>query len=264
MKKHIYAAGTFALALSISVVPMVARAEGARGEGKGDSRMEAETQALEIVEVRSHALESDDEVSSEGRQNQELKGREDRDEEVDSDEQELELELEDDEDIASSFDELMQKIELRKHELEDEEASTTLKLRDVVKNANPVRLAVHSLLASKELLGGIGPQVSEIAKRMNDSVATTTNAEAQIESRSFLAKIFFGGDKRAAEAINRTVERNEESIAELAELLNQANLSVDIKAVLEAQITALKEAQTRFQALAEREQRTWGLFSWRF
>lgn len=259
MKTYAYAAGVFALAFMMSGLPVVAR-----GEETEDSRMEAETQVLEIVEVRSHALVSDDEVSSEGRQTQELKGQEGRGERVSLDEQELELELEDDEDIASSFDELMQKIELRKHELEDEEASTTPKLRDIVKNANPVRLAVHSLLASKELLGGIGPQVSEIAKRMNDSIATTTNAEAKIESRSFLAKIFFGGDKRAAEAISKEAKRNQESVAKLTEILNKADLSMDIKAALEAQITALKEAQTRFQEIAEREQRTWGLFSWRF
>ena len=37
----------------------------------------------------------------------------------------------------------------------------------IASSTNPVRLAVHSLLASKDLLGGIGQQVSTIAKQMN-------------------------------------------------------------------------------------------------
>ena len=92
-------------------------------------------------------------------------------------EDEFEFELEDDEGVASSFEDLKQKIEERKHELEDEGASTTPKFKNAMKNANEVRLAVHALLASRDLLGGIGEQVSEIAKHMNDSVATTTSAE---------------------------------------------------------------------------------------
>ena len=159
---------------------------------------------------------------------------------------------------------MKQKIELRKQELDDEEASSTPKTRDIMKNANPVRLAVHSLLASKDLLGGIGPQVSEIAKRMNDSVATTTEVEAKVKSRGFLARIFFGGDSTSADIIAKEATQNQARIDSLTTLLNQANVSADVQATLKAQITALQTAQTRLKALAEREKKACGLFSWRF
>lgn len=165
---------------------------------------------------------------------------------------------------AVSIAELKRLIEARKHELDDDEASSTPEVRDIVKHANPVRLAVHTLLASKDILGGIGPQVSEIAQHMNDSIATTTSAEAQIESRGFLRKIFFGGDRGSAEAISKAVAKNQEGVEKLTELLNQASTTAEVKTALEAQITALQDAQARLQDVAERERKLWGLFSWRF
>ncbi len=163
-----------------------------------------------------------------------------------------------------SLDQLKQLMEQRKQELSDEEESTTPQLRNVMKNANEVRLAVHALLASKELLGGIGPQVSEIARHMNDSVATTTNAEARIKSRGFVVRLFFGGDKKASKDISKEVERNSKNVAKLTELLNSANLQDEVKAMMEAQVTALKAEQDRLQATASAESKRWGFFSWRF
>jgi hypothetical protein len=264
MKKYIAAAGALALAIGGLPVALV-HAE----EGSNDSSVQVT--AVTAVRVSDDTDDDNDTDAAESLSEQQREAgknlKEERKERVElaleAVKERIELELEDDEDVASSLEDLKQRIEERKQELEDEEASTTPKFRNAMKNANEVRLAVHTLLASKDLLGGIGQQVSEIAKRMNDSVATTTNAEAQIASRGFLAKLFFGGDKKAAEAISKETERNQESVAKLTELLNQANLSADIKVALQARITALEETQARFQALAEKEQNLWGLFSWR-
>lgn len=167
---------------------------------------------------------------------------------------------------AFSLEQLKQSIELRKQELDQEEenASTSPDVAEAVKDANPVRLAVHALLASKPLLGGIGPQVSDIAQQMNDSLATTTTAELKIQSRGFLTRLFFGGDSASAEAISQAVAKNQERIQELTALMNQASTSADVKVTIEAQITALEAAQAHLQALADSEQKAWGLFSWRF
>jgi len=181
-----------------------------------------------------------------------------------NDDGEINLDLEDDSNPATSFEDLKQKIEKRRGQLEQEVASTTEADKNIVENANPVRLAVHSLLASKELLGGIGQQVSEIAKQMNDSVATTTNAEAKVQARSFITRLLFGGDSAAADVIARQVAQNQSRIDDLNKLLGEANVPADIQTVLKAQITAIQDAQARLQALAQKEQKAWGLFSWRF
>lgn len=165
---------------------------------------------------------------------------------------------------ALSFGQLKLSIEARQRELNQEEASSSPGIQSIMKNMNPVRLAVHSLLASKDLLGGIGGQVSVIAQQMNDSIASTTNAEAQIQSRGFFTKLFFGGDTTAAQIITEQVAQNQQRIDALTKLLAQANISVNVQTILQAQITALQEAQTRLQVLAQQQQHMWGLFSWRF
>ena len=264
-----YGFGTLALAFLMGGLPTIALAESGGIGVDVNAGVRVQTQ---VIDASARVGESEDrqemsgkrENKSEVQNSNEQKDDEELKNEDQEDQGEIEIELEDDEDIAFSLDDLKKKIETRKLELDDEEASTTVKSREIVKNANEVRLAVHSLLASKELLGGIGWQVSEIAKDMNDSVATTTNAEVRIQARSFFAKLFFGGDSAAAEVITQSVAQNQQRINDLTKLLGEANVSADIQIVLKAQIAAIQDAQTRLHALAEKEQKMWGLFSWRF
>jgi len=178
-------------------------------------------------------------------------------------EQEL-ADLEDDEMPVASLTALKQKIEKQTQKLQEAVASTTSPAKqNRLKNTNKVRIATNSLVVSKNLLGGIGQQVSEIAKKVSDSVATTTVAEAKIQSRGFFTRLFFGGDSVAAKVINEEVSQNQQHIDQLAQLLGQANISSDIKTTLDEQISALKDAQARLQDLARKEQKMWGLLSWR-
>ncbi|MDP1690015.1 MAG: hypothetical protein Q8L52_02315, partial [bacterium] len=105
---------------------------------------------------------------------------------------------------------------------------------------------------------------SEIAKEMNDSVATTTDIEIKIHSRGFFSRLFFGGDRDAAQRISQEIVLNQERIESLVALLAQANISVDMRATLNAQITVLEDSQARLKALVAKEQTSWGFFSWRF
>jgi hypothetical protein len=269
MKKHIYTFGAFTLALLIGGLPALALAESNQGDGgegaqaqvAQESTREGQKQGAEVAreqqkqdaEVAREQAKQDLEASS----SPSIKGG-------DREEQEIDLELEEDQDQAMSNDDLNQKIEVRKRELEQEVASTSPDHRDIVENANPVRLAVHALLASKDLVGGIGQQVSEIAKEVNNSVATTTNAEAKIQARGFLTRFLFGGDSTSAEVLAQEAAQNQARIDSLTALLAQANVSADVQATLQAQITALKAAQARLADLAQREKSAWGLFSWRF
>ena len=266
MKKHIYAIGAFVLAFLISGLPVVALAErnspeDSLGQVSAPSQGTRVSSPSDEVENKQDAKVQDVRVevtSSDDQKDRDRMSNEDRDN------QEINFDLEDDENPANSFDELKQKIEKRKNELKQEVASSSKKHKKVIENANEVRLAVHSLLASKELLGGIGPQVSEIAKKMNDSVATTTNAEAKIQSRGFLLRLFFGGGKTSAEVIAQEASQNQKRIANLTELLTKANVPADVQIVLKEQITALETVQTHLQDLAQKEKSSWGIFSWRF
>src|SRR3989344_4667413 len=163
---------------------------------------------------------------------------------------------------ARSFEELKARIEWRERELDQGEEGTTSEDRDIVKSTNPVRLAVHAFLNSGDLLGGIGEQVSEIAKEMNDSNATTTRMEIKMHSRGFLTRLLFGGDKDSAEIISKIVIHNQKLIEDLTALLDQSNISADVRVTLNAQITALENAQARLMNIATKERSSWGIFSW--
>ena len=276
MKNSLYTFGAFALALAMSGLPAVALAENG-GDGQGDGAQvqvtgvaaeqarEGQKQAAEVsreaqkqaAEVSREQQKQQLEASSSDQGRPSIQGG-------NLEEQGIDLELENDQEQATSNDDLNQKIEVRRHQLEQEVASSSPDHQKIVENANEVRLAVHSLLASKDLIGGIGGQVSDIAKEVNNSVASTTNAEAKIQSRGFLTRLLFGGDSTSAEVIAQEAAQNQARIDKLMALLGQANVPADVQATLTAQITALKDAQARLQDLAQREQKAWGLFSWRF
>jgi len=272
MKNHLYKAGAVLVTLAMSGMPAIALAENNNSEGSstvevtsvGATTSESGGQNETVREQQKQAAE----VSRE-QQKQQLESSSSTRPSIqggDREGQEIEIDLEDGEVQVTSTEGLKQDIEKRKHELEQEVASSTPDHKRAVENANPVRLAVHSLLASRDLLGtnGIGQQVSEIAKEVNDSVASTTNAEAKIQSRGFLTRFLFGGDTTSADVIAQEAAKNQARIDSLTALLAQANISAEVQATLNAQITALKDAQARLQDLALKEQKAWGLFSWRF
>lgn len=267
-----YKAGAIAVALAMGVLPAVASAQDRGGEGQDGVRatVQVQGQRPSIVGSSEEGSEADQSSSTEvAQRGGEGEGAQRGGEAAARGEQEREQEgvpfrLEGTTTPALSFGQLQQSIQVRNQELEQELASSTGADKALIANANPVRLAVHALLASKDLVGGIGQQVSAIAQQVNDSVASTTSAEAQIQSRGFFTKLLFGGDTAAAQVITQQTAQNQQRITDLTKLLGQANISADVQTTLQAQITALQAAQTRLQALAQQEQSMWGLFSWRF
>ena len=131
---------------------------------------------------------------------------------------------------ATSVPHLVQMIKERVRELEQEATSSVAtSSRNTVRNQNQVRVAVHALLASDTLLGGIGPQVSAIAREFNASAATTTGAENRILSRNFFSRLFFGGDKENSASIQSEVSHNRVSIKQLSSLLENSTTSSRVK-----------------------------------
>lgn len=88
--------------------------------------------------------------------------------------------------------------------------------------------------------------------------------EIKMHSRGFLTRLFFGGDKDSAEIISQMVKRNQELIESLTKILDQANISADMRVTLNVQIKALEDAQIRLMNLSTKERHSWGMFSWRF
>ena len=153
---------------------------------------------------------------------------------------------------AQNVDELREAVQAKKAELEDT-------------NQNTVRVTVHALLSSEDLIDGIGPRVSEIAREFNNSVQAAENAEKKISERGVLKKFFFGGDKEAAGELEGETVRNQNRVEELNQLINRCDeCSEEAKNILKERIELMEREQERLANLANNEKGKRGLFGFLF
>jgi len=130
-------------------------------------------------------------------------------------------------------------------------------------NTNSVRIAVHTLLAMENRSGGIGKQISAIAREFDNSKNVTDAVEAKIGNGSRLRRFFLGGDTISADKIESEVAKNTERIAKLNALIAKCtDCTAEDTAVLQEMITKLEQENTRLQTLATAEKRHKGIFSW--
>lgn len=157
---------------------------------------------------------------------------------------------------------VQEKVQTKQQELEQEMAGKSEREQKVLQNQNQVRLAVHALLEMKEEISGIGPQVSEIATQFDNSVQATIKAEEKIRAKGGFARFFSGGDEEAAEELEAEVNANKAKVEELKQLREQCDCSEEAKALMQEQIQAMEQEQSRLGELAQKEKKSKGLFGW--
>jgi len=162
---------------------------------------------------------------------------------------------------ARNTAELKKMSEKKKKKLEEENKGRRGPKKEIYKNQNRVRLAVHNLLAMENMLGGIGPEVSKIAREFNNSVKKTTQAEIKIKERNRFRKFFTGGDKESAEILKKEVSKEEEMIKKLEGLVGKAKVAVEVKANVEEQVKNIKTELERLARVVKGEEESKGVFS---
>ncbi len=138
------------------------------------------------------------------------------------------------------------------------------KQRGVYENQNRTSEAVHALLAAENLAGGIGSEVSKIAREFGNSVEKTIQAETKIQNRNSIVKFFFGGDKEATEEILQETNKNQEKIQQLKNLHQECDCDPEVKNIFQEQIQNLEQEQNRLGQLAQEEKSKKGIFGWLF
>jgi hypothetical protein len=134
--------------------------------------------------------------------------------------------------------------------------------RDRIKNENEVLLAVHTLLETEDLNGGIGRNVSAIARDFNNSASSARQLEDRIQTRNSFIRLLFGGDRDAARELANLTARNQARIVELNQLIRSATLDTEVRAMMEDQVRILQTEQERLEQLATREQDDRGFLGW--
>ena len=131
-----------------------------------------------------------------------------------------------------------------------------------LKNHNEVRLAVNTLLSMEDRTGGIGQNISAIARDFNNSVSVSEKIEQKIQDRSGIMRLFLGGDRDAAGQLANITSQNQARIQKIQQLISNATLDPDVRAFIEEQLQAMQNEETRLEQLATREQQDRGLFGW--
>jgi uncharacterized protein (DUF885 family) len=134
--------------------------------------------------------------------------------------------------------------------------------RDRIKNENEVRLAVNTLLETEDLSGGIGRNVSAIARDFNNSASSARQLEDRIQTRNSFIRLLFGGDRDAARELANLTARNQARIVELHQLMSSATLDAEVRAMMEDQVRIMQKEQDRLQQLADTAGGDRGLFGW--
>lgn len=129
---------------------------------------------------------------------------------------------------------------------------------------NRMQIATKAMVAAQHLVGQYGNEFAGIGQQLGSSTQLMLQVEEQIRTRSRLTRFLFGGDKDSADIIREQIRTNTERIERLREYLNDCECDGEVREMLQEQIRNMEMEQSRLQQVAEDEETTWGLFSWRF
>ena len=163
---------------------------------------------------------------------------------------------------VENLTQLKDSIAAKKQQLQDELEGLRAELKQLRENQNRVRTAVHALLSMENLTGGIGKNVSAIARDFNNSIQSRGLLEERIQNRNFIVRMLFGGDEVAAAGLAKELNISDEKLANLQLLHDQCNCTADVKAELKSQIDDVEAEQARLKELVRVEKADKGWFGW--
>ncbi|WP_298670239.1 hypothetical protein [uncultured Methanofollis sp.] len=163
---------------------------------------------------------------------------------------------------ATLHERLREEINQTADDLENETGALPPEKQKVWKNQNEVRLAVHTFLALGEMDGGIGKNVSAIARTFNNSVQTRLQVEEQIQARPGWLRFLAGGDETAAETLFQSLNQSRDQIREMQRLVENCTCDNETRSLLQDQLRVMEEEQERLLALAGNETADRGVIGW--
>ena len=137
-------------------------------------------------------------------------------------------------------------------------------LREQMRNRSRVEVGVMAFMAAQNMVGPSGEEIVSAAQNIGSSTQAAVRAEEQIQNRSRLTRFFLGGDTDAAELIKNQVQNNEQRLRQIRQQLDDCECTEEVRLILQEQLQNMLQEQDRLREVADAEEKTWGLFSWRF
>jgi hypothetical protein len=132
--------------------------------------------------------------------------------------------------------------------------------QNALQNMSTVAQKVQEMLQLKTT-GGIGDQVRQIARDQNQTQTQIQEHLTKIESKTGIAKFFFGPEYKEIGAVQKLLEQNRLRIQQLQELRTQLKITGD-QTLIQSAIQALEQQNTSLQNKLDTENNTFSLFGW--
>jgi len=126
-----------------------------------------------------------------------------------------------------------------------------------------VAQTVEELLTTQGAKGGLGQQVSVVAREQQQAQQEIEGELDKLEARRGWTKKLFGPDYKAIKNLNQQIERNRLRIRQLEQLQTQVANQADQTQIQEA-VQALIEQNTAFEEQVQAEEQVGSLFGWLF
>jgi hypothetical protein len=160
---------------------------------------------------------------------------------------------------------LQQQKDLQKGENEDQTKeqpkSVSLRSETAREYMSLVAQTVEKILTTQGAKGGIGQQISVVAKEQQQAQPKISKQLDKLESRRGLIKKLLGTDYQAVKELKNQSAQNQLRIKQLEQLQNQVTNQID-KTQLQETIQALVNQDTRLQAQIQAEEKAESVFGW--
>jgi hypothetical protein len=121
---------------------------------------------------------------------------------------------------------------------------------------------VYTLQNQSEQFGAIGPQISQYAMQINNSLQNEIQAQEALQTRHLFVRALFGGDETAARQLEQEAVQNQLSIRDMNQLIEQSACDPQVQAWLQDQLQQMQQQQIQLQRLAQKELQDKGLIGW--
>lgn len=152
---------------------------------------------------------------------------------------------------------------LREEAKNKKEKAGQLKSEVASEHRSAVANFIQELLdvADRQVLGGIGEQVREIAKQQNASEDKVTPDLEKIKNKNKIRKFLFGTDFKKTKEIKKEMQEAQKRLKELERTKDNIDNSAD-KAAIEEQIKDFQDNINNVLSEVEAEEDRFSLFGW--
>jgi hypothetical protein len=202
--------------------------------------------------------------SEQERENEQEQKGDDEPGQTDVKEKEQEREQEKKHILVGSSTELKVMVQTRKEEQKRVEDGVGEKEREQIQNENRINLATEVIESAQNLFGPRNLEVQVLVGEFKKTHEDSTEYEERFAKQSAFSRFLFGGDRDAAEEMEKTVAQNQVRVEMMNQMMQECDCDEEAKKILQEQLQNMEQEQARLKEVALKEKSKRGVFGFLF